>query len=356
MKTQKISSTDKMTDLSLMRVIACLGIVILHTVFAADEYFAAAITPGQHLISRIVENNMMWAVPTFLMVTGSLQLDTTKELTLSKLYKKYVLRILIALVACCILFRIFDMIMDGEAFTFAGVMVAFKEMFIGKAWGHLWYLYLLIGLYVLLPFYRKITRFCTDRELLYLAWIYFIFVSIVPTIEAFGVPVAFYIGESLIYPLYMLLGYLIHRGRFKIGAGMGLVLMVAGTAAIVIMDFEKYGASVDIPAHMFGYSSPVVVIQTIGVFALVCGGREALKSLLSAKPTLAGFISMVDAQAFGIYLIHMVFVRLLFKYWMVNPYEYGGGALLIAIVPGIFILSLMITWVLRKIPAVRKVL
>ena len=65
---------------------------------------------------------------------------------------------------------------------------------------------------------------------------------------------------------------------------------------------------------------------------------------------------MVDAQAFGIYLIHMVFVRLLFKYWMVNPYEYGGGALLIAIVPGIFILSFMITWVLRKIPAVRKVL
>ena len=352
LKTQKISLTDRYGELSLMRVIACVGIVVLHTVFAADEYFASTITSGEHFASRLVENNMMWAVPVFLMVTGTLQLDSMKELSLGKLYSKYILRIVIALVAFCIIFRIFDIIMDGEPFTFGSVMVAFRELITGKAWGHLWYLYLLIGLYILLPFYKIITRYCTDRELIYLCLVYFFFVSVIPSVEAFGVPVAFYIGEALIYPLYMLLGYMVHRGRLRIGGAASLVLMLAGTAAIVIMDVCKYVYSMDVPSHMVGYASPAVVLQTLGLFSIMCRGAKATDDGGSSMQ----LIGRIDSLTFGIYLVHMIFVRLLFKYWQVNPYEYGSGLLLIPIIVGIFLVSLIITWALKKIPGVSRVL
>ena len=212
LKIPKTSSTKRVIQLSAMRVLACVGIVILHTVFAANEYFAGSVSAGENMASRMVENNMMWAVPVFVMVTGVLQLDPAKPLTLRKLYGRYVLRILIALIACCLVFRIFDMIMDGEAFTPAGVLQAFTELITARCWGHLWYLYLLIGLYVLLPFYRKLTEHCTDQELLYLCGAYLLFVSIIPMIEGFGIHVGFYISESIIYPLYLFLGYMIFTG------------------------------------------------------------------------------------------------------------------------------------------------
>ena len=107
LKTPRISSTknNRVPQLSLMRCIACIGIVVLHTVFAASQYFADSITPTQNMFSRMVDNNMMWAVPVFLMVTGALQLDPGKELPLKKLFGRYLLRILIALIACCIIWK-----------------------------------------------------------------------------------------------------------------------------------------------------------------------------------------------------------------------------------------------------------
>ena len=41
---------------------------------------------------------------------------------------------------------------------------AVEELITGHGWGHLWYLYLLIGLYVMLPFYRIIAELLGSRK------------------------------------------------------------------------------------------------------------------------------------------------------------------------------------------------
>ena len=55
---------------------------------------------------------MMWAVPCFVMVTGALLLDENREVSFDKLFNKYILRVLGALVVFSMVFRIFDIIMD----------------------------------------------------------------------------------------------------------------------------------------------------------------------------------------------------------------------------------------------------
>lgn len=353
LKTPKTCSTEtgpgRLAQLSLMRVIACVGIVVLHTVFAADEYFAQTVSAADHMVSRMVENNMMWAVPSFVMVTGVLQLEPGKTLTLKKLYGRYILRILIALIACCLLFRIFDMIMDGEAFTIGGVLYAFAELVTGRCWGHLWYLYLLIGLYVLLPFYRMAAEKASDRELLYLCGAFLLFVSIIPLIEGFGLPVGFYISESIIYPLYLFLGYMIMKDRIAIGARTGLLLLLLSTAAILIMDYMKYGLSMDLPGELFGYASPAVIAQAIGAFTVICKGRPA--SIRNSR-----LLQAADECSFGIYLIHMIFIRSLFRYLQWDPYQGVPVLTLGASVLGILVISFGIVLILRKIPGVSRVL
>ena len=343
------SYTDRNTGLSLVRVIACLGIVILHTVFAANEYFADGITDTQNLFSRITENNMMWAVPCFLMVTGALQLDPARTIPLKKLYGRYILRVLIALVACCVIFRIFDMCMDGEPFTTAGLAKAFIELITARCWGHLWYLYLLIGIYVLLPFYRIIARYATNREFMYLIAVYILFVSVIPMISARGLNVGFYISESIIYPAYLFLGYMINTNRAYMTPKMGWVACVIGTAVIVILDICKYSQGMNIGDDWFGYSSPAVIIQTIGVFAIISKVRIE-------TPRAAKAITLIDGCTFGIYLIHMVFIRTIFRYMQINPYEFVAPLSLMGAVAGISLISFIIVWVLKKIPGVRWVL
>ena len=385
MKTQKTSSTESFHEtliaadcyadqepaakgaaghgrdarLSLARVLACFAIVTLHTVFAANEYFIDTLTQSEDLASRFVENNMMWAVPVFLMVTGVLQLDPRRELTWRKLYRKYIFRVACALVVFSLLFRLFDIIMDAETFSISGLLgVAFTEMMTGRGWGHLWYLYLLIGLYILLPFFRIVVRYCTDTDLKYLWCVYFVFTSLIPVIEGFGINIAFYISESLIYPLYLLTGYMLKEGKLRISRGVAAALVLGSVAAIGVLDIMKYGKGIDVPGVLFGYSSPLVIAQAAGAFALIIGmsGLQPDPAQAAVGSRFTSAVCRLDSLTFGVYLISMAFVRLIFKYAGLNPYS-GPAIILLAVsVAGIFAVSCLVTAILKRIPGMRAIL
>jgi hypothetical protein len=99
----------------------------------------------------------------------------------------------------------------------------------------------------------------------------------------------------------------------------------------------------------FGYASPLVIAQAVGVFALI------MQTNISPGK-IAEFINSTDRCTFGIYLISMVFVRLVFKYMGFNPYERAAAILLILSVIGIFAASYLVTAILKLIPGFRKIL
>ncbi len=358
-KTSSIDAADssmkrnKIPQLSVMRIIACLAIVVLHTMFAVSGYFRDSISAGDLLVSKTIENNMMWAVPLFLMVTGVLQLDPSRELTLHKLYGKYVKRVFGSLVLFSFVFRIFDMIMDHEVFTVPGLLYAMLEMLTSKGWGHLWYLYLLIGLYIFMPFYRKIAECCSDRELRYLCAVYIVFISLIPLIETSGINIGFYIGESLIYPLYLYLGYMIHNDRLHIPASAAWAAFIISTALIILFDLMKYGGGAAIPDFVFGYSSPLIIIQSAGIFTLL--DRISISGS-SISISESAIFNSLDKCTFGIYLIHMIFIRLIFRYMHFDPFEMLPGLTFPLCIAGIFLISFAVTLILRRIPVFRKVL
>ena len=60
---------------SYLRAIACMGIVLLHTADASVMLYGDAISNVQKTVSMGMVYCMMWAVPTFVMVTGALLLN-----------------------------------------------------------------------------------------------------------------------------------------------------------------------------------------------------------------------------------------------------------------------------------------
>lgn len=334
---------------SYIRSLACIAIIILHTVYSAVLLFGSDIDAQTNITSMAVVDSMMWAVPCFIMVTGALLLETERKITYKKLFGKYILRIFAALVIFGMVFRAFDIIMDKEPVSVATFLKGLYEIFTGTSWSHIWYLYLLIGLYLLLPFYKKVVDNSSAKEIKYLLAVYIIFLSILPMLEIWGINCGFYIHVSTIYPFYLFGGYAIYKHIYCPGKAASLVMFIIGTLLIIGCTVVRWIYDIPSMEILWGYSSLFVIMQAVGFFALLKDvkhmGFRAVKWLLLK----------LDECSFGVYLIHMIFVRLILRYMGFNPYENGGILAFVAVIAGILVISYTITWILKRIPFLKKI-
>lgn len=334
---------------SYIRSLACIAIIILHTVYSAVLLFGSDIDAQTNITSMAVVDSMMWAVPCFIMVTGALLLETERKITYKKLFGKYILRIFAALVIFGMVFRVFDIIMDKEPVNVAAFLKGLYEIFTGTSWSHIWYLYLLIGLYLLLPFYKKVVDNSSAKEIKYLLAVYIIFLSILPMLEIWGINCGFYIHVSTIYPFYLFGGYAIYKHIYCPGKAASSVMFIIGTLLIIGCTVVRWIYDIPSMEILWGYASLFVIMQAVGFFALLKDvkhtGFRAVKWLLLK----------LDECSFGVYLIHMIFVRLILRYIGFNPYENGGILAFVAVIAGILVISYAITWILKRIPFLKKI-
>lgn len=64
--------------------------------------------------SRIMVNNLMWAVPCFFMVSGALLLDRRREMPYKKLFTKYIGKMLLVILIFTLIYSISDMLLNGQ--------------------------------------------------------------------------------------------------------------------------------------------------------------------------------------------------------------------------------------------------
>ena len=434
MKKAKQETKKTIYYLSYVRALACVAIVILHTVDAAVILYGDKLSSEARGSALSVVYFMMWAVPCFVMVTGALLLQKNRKVTLKDVFCKYILRVLIALVVFSLLFALFDALMNKDGSGAGFLLTGLTNIVTGNGWAHMWYLYLLIGLYLLLVFYRAVANHISDKEYKYLLLVYFIFLSVLPLFGMVKTSIGFYIHVSTIYPFYLFAGYAIAEKKITIRMPLSVVLILVGvvglSAAAVV---EQANAELIATGNLLTYSSLFIVALSLGVFALIknlgegakpaaitaaaetadvkaenvseeeiisevaeveeakgseteeaevseeaTGTKEeagpdaeesaevALKeeevSVTASKPKKAPglfgrFLLALDGCSFGIYLIHMIFVRLVLRYLRINPFRSTVAFLVFAgLVIANLLLSWGITWLLKKIPGVRKIL
>ncbi len=343
---------QKEVKYSLLRILSCIAIVVLHMTYGAVSIYGNTTMAPNALLSEAIVNNLYWAVPCFVMVSGALLLDSKREITYKKIFSKYIFKVVIALLIFTLLYKVFDIIMNRETFTAKALLEGLVNFVTGKSWSHLWYLYMLIGLYLLLPFFRKITANSTNKELGGLLLIIFIFTSILPILQIWNIEVAFYIPIVTVYPLYFIAGYLIAKEDVKVPGWVYIVGFFVSTIILTTLTGLIGLIGVDFRNIFFDYSSFLVIIQALsifGIFTRCIKYKDSVKQNFGTKLFYA-----FDECTFGIYLVHMFFARLVLRYLGINPYESIG--LFIVCIIGIIVVSYLIVWALRKIPKVKKVL
>lgn len=61
-----------------------------------------------------------------------------------------------------------EIIFDQESFRLFQIPKALLRVLTGDTWAHMWYIYCLIGIYVLLPMYKIIAEKASDEQIQYI--------------------------------------------------------------------------------------------------------------------------------------------------------------------------------------------
>ena len=96
-----------------------------------------------------------------------------------------------------------------------------------------------------------------------------------------------------------------------------------------------------------------MAFPTIGALLLATGVFVLLSQInLDNNEKIKNLITFISSNIMGVYIFHMIFVLLIKKYMLIK------GSIILALVLVILIMSISIlfTWLLKKIPVVREVL
>lgn len=344
----------------ILRILAVFAVMMLHV--SASGFVTNPIQSYAWQIVNFYECLVRWAVPVFVMVSGMFFLNPQKEITLSKLYRKNIFRIVVALIAWGVFYRslsitkmiFIDNVCDKELTV--GILKQCSTFVFGHVWYHLWFLYMIIGLYMLVPLIRIFTTHATKNHYHYLFLLYFLFGSLLPFFQDSlllfdnRLKISFSIKELMGFAGYFILGYylfkydLSHRIKkwIYVLAGLSVVFQIFGTFFVS----AKLGTASQL---LYGNFRPNVVIQAVAVYLFI---KDYFMNRIFSERT-KGLIVLFSKYSFGMYLVHdffnILFSRVGFTVTVINPIF---AVPLRSIVT--FVLSFAVIWVLGHIPVIKK--
>lgn len=132
-----------------LRIIAMTAVIALHV--SANNWSSVDVHTLQWNAFNFYEGIVRWGVPVFTMISGALFLDNRKELNVKTLYSKNILRLVIA-------FLFWSTIYAIVANSISSMSTARFISRVIQGNYHMWFIYMIVGLYILTPFLRKITE------------------------------------------------------------------------------------------------------------------------------------------------------------------------------------------------------
>ena len=199
--------TERKTNFDLLRIIACLMVILLHT--AALKIYYYSHLEVEWKIMNIYDSLVRSAVPIFFMISGAFILGK-QNFDFKKFFKKNILKIIIFY----IFWSLFYMVDTLDIYTIIHSPLKAINIFIDSKY-HLWFIRTLIGIYLIIPFIKSITKL-DDKYIKYYLLLFLIFTVFKRTLidlfpskfilnrlfDLFDIPFFSYVG-------YYILGYYI---------------------------------------------------------------------------------------------------------------------------------------------------
>jgi len=353
--TEKISK-DRILYADILRIVTIFSVVVFH--ITTNRWYAAYVESLSewHVINFFVAC-LRWCVPVFFMLSGMIFLDPNYKVTVKKLYTRTIPRILCALIFWSIAYRLLSPItaslMGIKEITSDDFHRIYTEIFLDTPWHHLWFLYPLLAMYILTPIIRIFTANAKKEHYIYFLILYFIFGSIIPTINArYDVNISFSISELYSYTGYFIAGYFF--SRYDLTKIETRVIYILGAVAI----FGTYIASTISglthggPAtQFFDRAAPNVMLGAFAIFVLVKNTVNNSPKILKYQNNK--YITSLANCGFGIYLVHDFF-NVILGIFNINTGTFPAIISIPVLSIAVYTASLGVVLIIKKIPVLNK--
>ena len=352
-----MQKTNRLIYADLLRILATFGVLMIHT--AAVHWASLDVRSYDWQIINFYDSMVRWAVPIFIMLSGMFFLDPTRNVTVKNIFTKSILRMFIALICWGMAYRLSTLYIQTGTLNFASIIRATKDILMGKTHYHLWFLYTIMGLYVITPILRVYISNASKKDIEYFLILAFIFTSVIPMI-------------TLIYPFSKLGGFV---KKFNIRLFSGFIgFYVAGyyykkytlskkvtnlyyIFTVIAFCVTWLGTSYLSIHHnkaniiFYDYLTPNVALCSVGIFIFF----KNVVSKINFSDRAIKYITKLSSLTFGIYLVHVFFNMLLGNFNLTtslfNPLF--STPLLTLLV---FILSSLTSYIIHKIPILNRYL
>lgn len=295
-----------------LRAIATIAVICLHVSAPIVQKFEELpLLTWQ--IGNILDSAVRFCVPVFFMISGALLLN--RDYQLQEFFKKRIYRIVLPFLFWSVVYVVYDsFIVGAKPVVFSGFLKKLAMDLLHGAEYHLWFIYVLIGLYLFVPILRGWIKNSSELELKY-----FILIWVITIL--YGVPVVnqYLPNISLLsfsgYIGYFVLGYYLFKyGTTKKYLIFGFILI--GFLSTALGTFFASTIKSNLVVYFYGYLTFNVAISSVGVFLLI--KNYEFKSKIVKKG-----LAIISKYSFGIYLSHILVLSELKKiglYWKtINP-------------------------------------
>ena len=342
---------NRNSGIVFLRLLATIGVIGDHVPLCSISQTNVDVTSSEQFLYKSMAMANHWPVPVFMMITGYLLLQKNK-LDYKTIWK-YFKRIAIVLLLFGFAFSMVEVYFVSHAITLDRIMTAFVNVIEGHTWEHMWYLYVLLGIYLVLPLLQKNAPPTHKGTLIILTCLVLIFTSLLPS---FGVKFGIKFPINSVYVGYVCLGYLtyVFMDNLKSAKGHNALFVVTALLSfipIVIAEYQEYVCNNKLTIDLTSYTSFVIVIQSVAIFNLVM-----TNSSIFNKISEWWIIKRFDRCSFGIYIIHMLWINIAIKLFHVDIVQYNNLILVPVGIAAVFILSWISTEAMLKIPVLKKYL
>jgi surface polysaccharide O-acyltransferase-like enzyme len=323
----------------LLRVIGVIGVILIHVVSNTINTFGG-LNNNSHIFYVFIHYFSSFAVPLFVMISGMMFLSKD-VISYKDMFKKYLLKIILIILVIGSLMILMEEVFINKDISINLVKKVFIRLITGDIWAHMWYLYLVLGLYLITPICQVITNNIKDREFKIFLVILFLVSIIVPSLsKILDIKLSFNMLNISGYIFYYFYGYYLYKFSIKKEYKVCNYIL-----AIIATLYTIYRAiTINSLDNVYSYTFIVPCIIASAV-VLLCKGRNIKKDKL---------INLIAVNSLGIYIIHQLFINIIYKvikFDIIVNYPYIG---LIIYSLVILLLSLITTYLLRKSSFIRK--
>lgn len=356
----KSEDASRILYIDILRVISIFAVVVLHI---SAPFAANMNTYGIKWwwVGNIADSATRWCVPVLILISGRLMLYNDREENILLFLRKRLPKVIIPLIFWSFLYLL-NMLRKGELgiqWDMSLIKLFITNLYIGNVHIHLWYLYMLVGLYLITPIIKPFVKNVKKENLVYFIIIWFISNGVIVFLEKFTV---YKVGFNLSFFHwslgYFVLGFFLEKYTLsekqrKAIYFLGLVGLIATVYGTYLLTGNNAGELVE---HLYSYLAPNVILMSLMVYLFFKNINWS--KAINSNSILNKIILSLNKTSFGIYLVHLLVldiissgdIGIVIKASAFNPII---GIPLVGIIT--FLLSHLVVLILQNIPLLNKV-